>query len=277
MIAASLAEGDVIRAHRLAQGRLAALPPWREDPAAGLELKDALHVATFCALGAGDLPAARSAARGQQELPFVRRRRGLADDELIAPAALSGDLDEAVETGRYVLEDWEAAGRPVAGGRGLAFAAVALAHGLRGDRRAREQWLGLLAEIRGVARADCNRGTGYGELFEAIVRLHEGDPSAALEALAEADGDSLYAWVFRQWIAAVRAEAAVLARSVDAGALIRLASDVAAGNPIASGIAARAAALERGDRDGCMRLAEAFGRAGSTYQAERSRLLCSRR
>ena len=58
MIAAALAEGDVVGAHLLAERRLAALPPWREEPAAGLELKDALHVATFCALGAGDLPAA---------------------------------------------------------------------------------------------------------------------------------------------------------------------------------------------------------------------------
>ena len=83
-------------------------------------------------------------------------------------------------------------------------------------------------------------------------------------------------WVFRQWIAAVRAEAAVLARASDARVLIEVATDVAAGNPVASAIAARAAALERGDRSACAGLAEAFDGCGATYQAERTRVLCGR-
>ena len=164
----------------------------------------------------------------------------------------------------------------MAAGRGLAPAAVALAHGLRGDRRARDEWLAVLAEIRGVPRADCNRHSGYGELFEAVVSLHDDDPSAAFQALVDADSDTLYAWVFRQWIAAVRAEAAVLAGASDARALVRLASEVTAGNPIAAGIAARAAALDRGEKDACIRLAEAFDRSGSPYQAERTRVLSRR-
>jgi predicted ATPase/DNA-binding CsgD family transcriptional regulator len=273
MMSAALADGDVIRAYLLGQRRLVALPPWRKDPAAGLELKDALHVATFCALGAGDLPGAATAAREQQELPFLRHRRDLADDELAAPAALSGNLDGAIETGRRFLEEWNTAGRPVAAGRGLAPAAVALAHGLRGDQQARDEWLAVLAEIRGVRRADANRKSGYGELFEAIVRLHDDEPLAAFEALAEADGDSLYAWVFRQWIAAVRAEAAVLARTPGVRGLVQVASEVTAGNPIASGITARAAALDRGDQDAFVPLAEAFDRSGAAYQAQRTRVL----
>ena len=169
---AALADGDVVGAHLLTRRRLAELPSWRVDPAAGLELKDALHVATFCALGAGDLRDAGTAARGQQELPFLRHRRDLADDELAAPAALSGNLDDAIDAGRRFLHDWNAAGRPAAAGRGLAPAAVAFAHGLRGDRHGREEWLGVLAEIRGVPRADSNRGSGYGQLFEALRQPH---------------------------------------------------------------------------------------------------------
>jgi len=107
-------------------------------------------------------------------------------------------------------------------------------------------------------------------------RLHDDEPSAAFEARAEADSDTLYAWVFRQWIAAVQAEAAVLARTPDVRALIPIASDVTAGNPIASGIAARAAALHRGDRYAFTGLAEAFDRSGAAYQAERTRVLSSR-
>jgi tetratricopeptide (TPR) repeat protein len=276
MTSAALFDGDVVRAHELARRRLAVLPGWRDDPAVGLELKDALHVATFCALGAGDLPRAKAVARTQQDLPFLRQRRDLADDELAAPEALSGDLDGAIETGRRFLQDWRAAGRPVAAGRGLAPAAVALAHGLRGDHRAREEWLGVLAEIRGVPREEPNRGSGYGELFEAIVRLHDDEPSVALQALAEADGDGLFASVFRQWTAAVRAEAAVLARTPDAGALVQVAGEITIGNPIASAITARAAALQSGDAAVVAALAPVLHRAGATYQAERSRVLSQR-
>src|SRR3954454_10230439 len=107
-------------------------------------------------------------------------------------------------------------------------------------------------------------------------RLHDDQPSAAFEARAEADSDTLYAWVFRQWIAAVQAEAAVLARTPDVRALIPIASDVTAGKPIASGIAARPAALHRGDRYAFTGLAEAFDRSGAAYQAERTRVLSSR-
>jgi hypothetical protein len=161
----------------------------------------------------------------------------------------------------------------MAAGRGLAPAAVALAHGLSGDRRAREEWLAVLAGIRGAARPDANRNSGYGELFEALVRLHDDEPSAAFEALAEADSGTLYAWVFRQWIAAVRAEAAVLARMPDVDALVERASEVATGNPIASVIAARAAALRQGDTEALLPLADAFDLSGARYQAQRTRLL----
>jgi len=111
LIAATIFGGDVVEAHRLAQQRLALLPPWRDDPAAGLELKDALHVATFCALGAGDLTTAQDMARRQHELLFLRERRDLADDELMAPAALAGHWDEVLAAGQRFAEDWTAVAR----------------------------------------------------------------------------------------------------------------------------------------------------------------------
>ena len=102
----------MVAAHRLAQQRLALLPTGRDDPATGLELKDALHVATFCALGAGDLATAREMAYRQHELPFLRERRDLADDELMAPAALAGHWAQVLAAGLRFAEDWTAAGRP---------------------------------------------------------------------------------------------------------------------------------------------------------------------
>ena len=183
LIAATIFSGDVVGAHRLAQQRLALLPSGRDDPAAGLELKDALHVATFCALGAGDLATARDMAQRQHELPFLTERRDLADDELMAPAALAGHWDQVLAAGLRFAEDWTAAGQPAAPGRGLAPASVALAHGLAGDHESRRQWLRILAQVRGVPGPDASRGTGYGELFEAMVHLHEDDPQAALGVL----------------------------------------------------------------------------------------------
>ena len=184
LIAAAIFGGDVVTAHRLAQQRLARLAPWRDDPAAGLELKDALHVATFCALGAGDLATARDTAHRQHGLPFLRERRDLSDDELLAPAALAGRWDDVLAAGQRFAEDWTAAGRPAAPGRGLAPASVALAHGLLGDQESRRHWLLILARVRGVSEAGASRGSGYGELFEAMVKLHEDAPQAALGALA---------------------------------------------------------------------------------------------
>jgi predicted ATPase/DNA-binding CsgD family transcriptional regulator len=276
LIAASIFHGDVVEAHRLAQLRLARLPSWRDDPAAGLELKDALHVATFCALGAGDLATAQDTARRQHELPFLRERRDLADDELMAPAALAGRWDEVLAAGQRFAEDWTAAGRPAAPGRGLAPAAVALAHGLRGEHEERQHWLRILAQVRGVPGAGGSRGSGYGELFEALVNLHEDDPQAALGVLAAGQRTGLYPLVFTQWIAAVQAEAAVLADAPDAGTLLGQAHSASAGNPMATAITRRAAGLRSADHAAVEAAAGEFAIAGSGYQQDRTRTLAQR-
>jgi predicted ATPase/DNA-binding CsgD family transcriptional regulator len=270
LTAALLFEDDVVGAHEVAQERLARLAGWRDDPAVGLELKDALHTGVFCALGAGHLAVARELAERQQALPFLRERRDLADDELVAPVALAGDWDLAIELGARYLQDWTASGRPVAPGRGLAPAAVALAHGLRGDSAARDRWLGLLADVRGVPHADAGRRSGYGELFEALVLLDQGRPEAALRALDGAEAGGLFGHVFKQWIVAVRAEAAVLARIPEAPALVASALGTTEANPVASGIARRAAALLRGDVGELDAVARALHAAGSRYQADRT-------
>ena len=85
-----------------------------------------------------------------------------------------------------------------------------------GDAERREHWLGVLAEFRGVPRADAWRGCGHGELFEAMVLLHLDRPGEAFDVIT-ADGDrGLFGLVFSQWTAAVSAEAAVLAERPDA-------------------------------------------------------------
>jgi hypothetical protein len=191
----------------------------------------------------------------------------------MAPAALAGDWPSVLTSGERFLDDWTAAGRPTAAGRGLAPAAMALAHGLRGEPDSRAAWLHVLAEIRGVRPAEAGRGSGYGELFDAMVLLHDGHAADAFKVLT-ADGDrGLYGAVFQQWTAAMTAEAAVLAGRDDAGSWLDVAARTGAGNPIASAVTARAAALRCADAVALAAVADRFERMGTTYQAERTRRL----
>jgi predicted ATPase/DNA-binding CsgD family transcriptional regulator len=263
-------EGDVVAAYRLAVQRVERLMARPDQPNAGLEIKDALHVAAFCALGAGDLNGARAMAERQHELPFLVEQRDLADEELLAPAALAGDWELVLGVGQRFLEDWTEAGKPKAPGRGLAPAAVALAHGLRGDVAERAAWLRVLAEIRGVSAAEATRGSGYGEVFDALVFLEQDQPVLALESLTSKDRSGMFGFVFRQWSAALSAEAAVLARHEDAAPLLCTATQVSVDNPVAMAITRRAEALVARDRVGMQQVADDFLRAGSPYQQRRT-------
>jgi hypothetical protein len=267
--------GDVVGAHRLAVQRVEQLLARPDEPTAGLEIKDALHVAAFCAVGAGDLTGARVMAERQHELPFLVGQRDLADEELLAPAALAGDWQVVLGVGQRFLEDWTEAGRPQAPGRGLAPAAVALAHGLRGDHGERAAWLQVLAEIRGVPRAEATRGSGYGEVFDALVLLEQDQPLLALESLCSQGGSGMFGFVFRQWSAALSAEAAVLARHEDADLLLRAATKACVDNPIATSLTARAEALLAGDRARMSQVAEELLGAGTPYQHARTLTLAA--
>jgi hypothetical protein len=246
LIGAALFRLDIPTAHRLAEDRVAALRQWDvRDPATALEVKDALHVATFCALGIGELDRALAHADALRALPFLRQSPDVADDEVMAPAVLAGDLDAAIAAGERFLAEWDAAGRPPAVGRAIAPTAVALAHGLRGDYVGRQRWLEIVAEIRGVPVADASRGTGYGEAFEAMVLLHQDRAAEAFEVLTAPGDRGLYGRVFHQWTVALAADAAVRAGRADAAERIADARAQVAGNPVASAMVERAAAAMR--------------------------------
>jgi hypothetical protein len=268
----ALEQGDLPTAARTARNRVAQLPDIADEPGAALEVKDAMRVAVFCCLGAGDLPDAERYGVAQGNLGCLFEQRDIADEETLAPAALAGHWESVLARGTSWLADWETAGRPAAAGRALGPSAVALTHGLRGDDAARARWLDVVAGIRGVPLANACRGTGYGELFDALLLLHRGNPAAALDVLTARTSAGIYVTVFRQWAAATAAEAAVLARSPDASAFLATARVRSAGNPIADALTQRAQALaHRGV--GLPVIAEAFDRLGAPYQAWRTRAL----
>lgn len=140
-------------------------------------------MAVLACVGAGDLMSATAYGEQHRTLAFLREQRDLAIEPTLLPDALAGRRTAAVTAGELLLEDWIAAGRRPAPGRAIGPCAVAMAYGLLGRDAERERWLGVVAEIRGVERAEATDATGYGELCEAIVLLDQDRPDRALTRL----------------------------------------------------------------------------------------------
>lgn len=241
------------------------------DPHCGLELKDALHTAIFTATGAGQLREAAQLAAHHARLPFLRAEPDLALEEGIAPDALAGNWDAAIKAGHAFLAGWERAGRPAAPGRGLAPAALAMVHGLRDDDNERGAWLQVLQLIRGDDLT--HRPTGYEEVFDAIVDLHDGRSDDAARRLERSQSDHFFGALFRQWHAALAAEAAVLAGHSDADSMIVHAIAATEHNPIAGALARRARTLQGGTSEEFESIAAELDSLGCAYQSARTRSL----
>jgi predicted ATPase/DNA-binding CsgD family transcriptional regulator len=239
------------------------------DPAVGLELKDAYHTAAMMLLGAGDVNSSLECARRHHDLPFLRAERDLAAEELFAPAALSGDWDEALAAADGYRQAWKHSGAPAAPGRAIAPAAVALMFGLRGDDDTAAQWRDMHAAMRGPTPAI--QTPAYIRVFDAVLALDRQQPSEALAILGTAGGE-FYDLLFASWHAALAAEAAVLAADARAEELLRHAQANCRPDSIPGLIARRALSLRR---DGWPEpaTADAFAAIGAPYQDARSRSL----
>jgi hypothetical protein len=146
-----------------------------------------------------------------------------------------------------------------------------MVHGLAGDDKRRAEWLDIVDAL-GVSAV---RLSGYGATFDAVVLLHRGRASEAVDRLA-APPEGLRHWItglWRQWYGALWAEASVMAALPDAGERLDRARRIVSGNPIATAIVDRAAALAVGDRAGLLAAAAALDAAGCRYQRDRSLVL----
>ncbi len=112
-----------------------------------------------------------------------------------------------------------------------------------------------------------------GEFFDALLLLHQGHPQRALRLLRTPPEEfrTWYSGMWRPWYAAMWAEAAVLTGHRDTNGRIRRARQMAQGNPIATAIVDRAAALA-GDRS-VASAATALAAAGCRYQWARTLIL----
>jgi predicted ATPase/DNA-binding CsgD family transcriptional regulator len=243
-------------------------------PSIAFELSDALHMAAQTSIGAGELAAAQRYAEQRHALPFHRGEDQFVVNWLLVRAALAGDLDEAVMWGERLRTGWERAGRPQLRAFGAAPAAAGMVAGLRGDTDAEREWLDLYTLIVRMEPDDTAFTTAYRPFFDAIVALHRGQPDVALAAMAH-DPETLVPWhlaSWRQWYAALWAEATVLAGHDAASDRVARARAIAVDNPLAAAIVERAAALADGEPQRLVAIADAFTEA-SPYQRARTLVL----
>jgi predicted ATPase/DNA-binding CsgD family transcriptional regulator len=275
MTVQQLRRGDVSVAAATSIRRIELLTPLMPRPDLAFEYSDALHMASLTSIGAGDLGTALVYAQQRHDLPFHREERHLAVDWLLVRAALAGDLDEAVELGGRFRAGWERAGRPALGGKSVIPDAVALVEGLRGNDDARRQWMSMAVAVR--RNRPASDPVVYKAVFDAVLALHRGAAGEVVRAFT-ADPETLDEWqtgVWRQWYAALWAEAAVLDDHVDEGdraQRLDRARDITAGNPIAAAIVERAEAVAAGDRARLPAIAATLGPA-CRYQQARTLVL----
>jgi predicted ATPase/DNA-binding CsgD family transcriptional regulator len=263
--------GMVTEAARAAHRRLEVLAQLPMDVTVGYELLDALNMACEYSVGAGDLHAARAAAVRLRDLPMVVEEGHLATAQVIVVDAVAGHVTDVRVASERFREGWERAGRPRAPYLGRPAAAIALAYGLAGDDDGRATWLSIIDAL-GVST---ERLAGYGATFDAILLLHRGSPDEAYDRLA-AEPEDLRRWIsglWRQWYAALKAEAAVLIGQADAGERLVRARTIATDNPITTAIVDRASALLEDDRDAVLTTSAAFGAAACPYQQARTLVL----
>ncbi|MFB7515832.1 LuxR C-terminal-related transcriptional regulator [Streptomyces sp. NPDC056144] len=265
--------GEAFGAAGAARRRVALLAPLAPAPARTHELLDALAMASGTALGVGELAEARRYGRELAGHPLLAEVGHHATSWLLVADAFAGRVEDVLTGSARFLDAWERTGRQQSFSLGPAAASVAMVHGLRGDRAARAEWLGIVGRA-GTAEEYRH---GYGALLDAVVLLHEGDAPAAFDRLAPEPEDvwKWVTWIWLHWYVSVRAEASVLAGHPEAEARARIAAarSVVTGNPVATAHLDRAEALLDGDLPRLLATATAFEAAGSRYQAARSLLL----
>ncbi|MGN9787724.1 ATP-binding protein [Nonomuraea sp. ZG12] len=260
---AALTAGRFRDAHRIATERVGLLPAMPRDvPYPAPEITDAFHMASSCAVAAGDLPAALRTARLAGADDLIGDRSPVALSTLIPPLVLTGELDEALRRAPALWEVCEQADNPLAW-LSPAVAAVALAHGLRGEEVSFRLWRARAERIAGGARS--RYLASFAAFVDARTALRSGRDDTALVEAAFADFPP-QDW-YRTYARAAGAELAVAAGLPDA--TVRLAaalSDTTAENDWAAACLTRAAGRLHRDPDELSAAVEAWERIGARYE-----------
>jgi predicted ATPase/DNA-binding CsgD family transcriptional regulator len=275
LTAVLLARAQPFEAAATTRRRMEVLAPLPPHVDIGFELMDAYHMATETHLGIGDLRSSRAFDAQARRLPTVREGY-LGAVRLLIVDALSGDWDAVGPVAERFQVDWERAGRPPIGSLATGAGAMAMVEGMRGDDEAYEEWTGITHELRAAIEAlDGGPRNAWAPTCDAHVLLHRGrfDEAVARTGLDPSDLTQWYTGMWRQWYTALWAEAGTFAGRADAGDRLARASEIAAGNPVATAIVDRTDALRRGDRPSILAAAEALDAAGCRYQWARTLVL----
>ena len=272
LTAVQLARGEVRAAAASALRRTELLAPMQVTAMAAMEFFDGFVMATDCAVAAGDLPAARRLAERLRDLPYYREEGHLATARLLLVTVLAGDWAEAVGLAERYREGWSGPDAPARAISAAARTRPPRCTGCEGTTTPGQRgWTSSAPSRRQDARS---ARKDFGQFFDALLLLHRGLPQQAAQVL-DTPPEQFQDWdngMWRPWYAALWAEAAALSGHEDAAARIQRARSATAGNPTATAIVDRAAALDGrdGERDGLTAAAAALEDAGCRYQWART-------
>ncbi len=277
LCAAQLEAAELAAAAGIVQLRLRRLASVPLDVASAMDHADAWLMAAHVDLASGRLPTARNHADRLASLPFLREERHVGLARRIEVDALAGELDDVLEVAEAFLAAWTRAGRPRVNNFGPPAYAVAMVHGMRRDRPARDDWVEITRRVSRSPDAIENPLHVWPHALDALLDLDLGSPDRALDRLPH-DPDEmplLSRWhqqLWLPWYAAAWAEASALAGAAGIEDRLRRAAQVARGNAIAELVIERTGLLAGGSTD-FAGLAEQFTALGCPYQARRTRAL----
>jgi hypothetical protein len=264
--AAQVMNGHVRKSHELGPRRLSLLARLAADqPLAGSEIYDILHMSTENAVSAG---------------PSL-----MVGSKPVVPLVLMGRFDEAIAHAERTRHAWQAAGRPAARWLAPSMYAVVLCHALRGDDDKADDWRAFAGvDLAGEQTRNVHFQVGGMITFvETRLALHFGREPAIDPALAAPPTDPDAWWQVRHWYFdaypwAAAAEFAAATGQRDARARLVAAAPVADENPWAAGILSRARARLTQDPAELTASLATFEQLGARYErAATLALMTSRR
>ncbi|WBC14884.1 hypothetical protein O7600_28050 [Micromonospora sp. WMMA1998] len=237
-------------AHRLTGERIALLPELsRDDPSAGVEIVDAVHMAATWAIAAGDLPTALVAAERIHQDDLVSNHPYASASKLIPALVLTGQFNEALRHSEAMWAGWCRAGRPPAPWLWLAVLTTALACGLLGDGERFGRWRARALEVTGLAAPEqVPNFVAFRAFVDARVAVHTPRPHDATTLVERVFGnDSLGR--YGPYARAAVAELAVVAGLPDAADRLAEAAPAGAENDWAAACLRRTAGRLHQDED----------------------------
>lgn len=262
--------GHLREAHHVSRERLGLVEHMsRRDPQVGLEISDALHMASVDAIAGGDLPDALETARLIEQDDVARALRHYVASKRLLPLALQGHFDEALHYAEEVWESWESAGRPAARWMTQAVYSASLAHGLRGADEERRLWRDRSLQV--LTSSDTAAAwtmKGFRTFGEARIALHRGDLEIAVE-IAETGIGGWYddeRWFYDAYAWAVAAEIAVVAGLSDAESRLTAAAPLAEENLWAKASLARTIGRRDGDVHALRESVAGWERIGARFE-----------